>query len=90
MNLAMRLAAQEHERWARWQKYLHSKCNKNSDGSLTIPSELVKRWEKQIVTDFYSLSEKERKSDLKEAQNTLTTLQVYFFQLSQKAYLEDK
>lgn len=29
----------EHKRWASWQKYLHSLCINNDDGSLTIPKE---------------------------------------------------
>jgi len=40
-ELIEKLAAIEHERWAHWQSYLHSKCLKNENGSLTIPAELV-------------------------------------------------
>lgn len=57
----------EHERWARWQYYLHSKCIWNNDGTLTIPAELVERWQRQIVTPYAELSESEKESDRKEA-----------------------
>lgn len=62
------LAALEHERWAHWQKYLHSQCVKNDDGSLTIPSELVCRWVRQIETPYESLSEKEKDSDREQVE----------------------
>ncbi|UAN51672.1 hypothetical protein KGP26_00820 [Serratia sp. JSRIV002] len=57
------LAGIEHERWAKWQCYLHSKCIRNADGSLTIPAEFVLRWEKQLVTPYGDLSEIEKQSD---------------------------
>lgn len=41
------LAEHEHKRWAKWQSYLFSKSFKNDDGSVTIPKELVDRWNKQ-------------------------------------------
>lgn len=57
------LAAIEHERWCRWQSYLHDKCIKNEDGSLTIPREYVVRWHDQMSKPFSQLSEKEKQSD---------------------------
>lgn len=61
------LAAFEHDRWSRWQKYLFNKCIVNEDETLTIPKELVNRWTRQINTDYKDLSEKEKDSDRKEA-----------------------
>jgi len=58
-----KLAAIEHERWADWQKYLHSKCHDMELGFLTIPAELVAQWERQIATPYAELSEKEKQSD---------------------------
>jgi hypothetical protein len=58
-----RLAAVEHERWAHWQRYIHSKCERESDGSLVIPPELVAQWERQITTPYADLSESEKESD---------------------------
>lgn len=61
--LIERLATIEHERWSHWQRYLHSKCEKGEDGSLTIPAEQVYRWEKQMSTPFEELTESEKESD---------------------------
>lgn len=58
-----RLAAVEHERWAHWQRYLHDQCERQDDGSLVIPPELVQRWELQITTPYARLSTEERRSD---------------------------
>lgn len=57
------LAALEHERWSHWQKYLHEQCESNSDGSLTIPADLVKRWNRQMTTPYQLLTDNEKKSD---------------------------
>ena len=57
------LAVIEHERWADWQKYMHSLCTKNDDGSLTIPKKSVDQWERQIRTSYAELSEMEKDSD---------------------------
>lgn len=73
-KLLEKLADLEHKRWSRWQKYLHSQCKKNDDGSLTIPKEKVERWKGQIKTDYKDLSEKEKESDRKEAKKTLQIL----------------
>jgi hypothetical protein len=57
------LAAIEHERWAHWQRYVHEQGVLERDGSLTIPAELVARWERQITTHYEDLSEAEKNSD---------------------------
>lgn len=53
----------EHERWSRWQKYLHSLFPKNVDGGITITKERVEHWERQIATSYSELSEKEKEYD---------------------------
>ncbi|MCT4612087.1 MAG: hypothetical protein N4A47_01800 [Clostridia bacterium] len=72
-----KLADLEHSRWSKWQKYLHSKCVKNEDGSLTIPKELVERWERQIETSYNELTEKEKESDRRQVRNTINLLREY-------------
>jgi hypothetical protein len=61
------LAAIEHERWADWQKWMHSVCEPLvgtlDDEALIIPGDLVKRWNRQIATSYEKLSEQEKKSD---------------------------
>lgn len=58
-----KLAAIEHERWSHWQKYMHEKGVRQSDGSLTFSPELVARWERQMSTRYADLDEKEKQSD---------------------------
>lgn len=55
----------EHERWAKWQKYLHSKCYKTTSTNydLVIPIKLVEQWERQIATPYSELTEPEKESD---------------------------
>lgn len=57
------LATVEHERWAHWQRYVHDQCERQDDGSLVIPSDLVRRWEEQIATPYSDLSREEQRSD---------------------------
>ena len=64
----------EHARWSSWQKYLHSLCSKNDDGTLTIPAWQVERAERQIATDYVDLTEKEKESDRKEVRTYLPML----------------
>lgn len=66
--LALRdtLAQIEHARWADWQAYMHGKCARHADGSLTIPAALVERWERQIATPYALLSPAEQRSDMEQ------------------------
>jgi len=67
-------AALEHNRWASWQKYLHSLCKKNADGSLLIPKDRVARWERQLKTSYSDLSEEEKEFDRIEVRKYLPFL----------------
>ncbi|WBL18299.1 hypothetical protein [Citricoccus sp. NR2] len=69
-----RLAAIEHLRWAHWQRYLHSRCESQADGSLVIPAELVARWESQIDTPYTHLTEPEKESDREQVWKYLSTV----------------
>ena len=69
-------ATMEHERWAHWQSYLHSKCVRQSDGSLVIPAALVERWERQIHTEFDELSKEEQSSDLEQVDKFLALVEA--------------
>nr|QCL10612.1 hypothetical protein pC6.5d_719 [Rhizobium rhizogenes] len=62
-NLIEALAAQEHERWAHWQRHMHAQGRKRHDGALLIPAELVSRWERQFDTPYALLSDAEKQSD---------------------------
>jgi hypothetical protein len=62
-ELMHRLATVEHERWAHWQQYVHDHGQRQDDGSLIIPAELVTRWDEQIAATYSDLSAKEQQSD---------------------------
>lgn len=64
----------EHDRWARWQKYMFSKCSSLPTGELIIPASLVQRWFSQIERPYSKLSEDEKESDRKETRNYLPLL----------------
>ena len=70
-GLVEQLAAVEHERWSHWQRYVHSKCVRQPDGSLLIPAGLVARWEKQIDTKYAELDEQEKESDREQVRKYL-------------------
>jgi hypothetical protein len=57
------LAAIEHDRWSRWQRYLHDKGKVQPDGSLLLAADLVQRWKRQIATPYEALSEAEKEGD---------------------------
>ena len=65
------LAALEHERWAHWQRYMHDNGHLEPDGSITLPAELVRRWQSQIETDYGELSEAEKESDREQVRRYL-------------------
>lgn len=56
-----------HKQWSGWMEYLFSKGTFNDDGTWTMPEWAVKRWTRQIATNYEDLSESEKNSDRKEA-----------------------
>lgn len=63
-ELFEKLAAIEHERWADWQRYVHSKCMPSADdGIWQIGENFIKHWEKEIATPYSELSEAQKNSD---------------------------
>lgn len=73
-GLVEELASIEHDRWAHWQRYMHSKAQKRADGSLLLPAELVAQWERQIETPYAQLSDAEKDSDREQVQKYLPTI----------------
>jgi hypothetical protein len=70
-SLLEELAAIEHERWAHWQRYVHSIGDRRPDGSVVLPADLVQRWDAQIATPYQDLSESEKASDREQVHRYL-------------------
>jgi len=68
------LADYAHSAWSGWMKYMFSKSTVNNDSSVTIPKELVKRWTRQMNTEYINLPENEKTSDRKEAKEIISIL----------------
>jgi hypothetical protein len=68
------LAAKEHRRWSDWQRYVHSNACRQPDGSLLIPAALVRRWEKQIATNYQDLDDREKESDREQVRKYLPVI----------------
>lgn len=82
----------EHERWAKWQKYLHSRLYPLGDSNLSVnshlkvlPTELYTRWERQINTQYSELSEQEKESDRKEVKAYLSMMKEIVESAEKKA-----
>jgi hypothetical protein len=70
-GLFEKLAAIEHSRWAHWQRYVHSKGVRMTDGSLMLPPGLVAQWDRQIATTYENLDDQEKDSDREQVQKYL-------------------
>lgn len=77
-GLIEELAAIEHERWSHWQRYMHSKGVRQADGSLVLPAHLIERWERQAGTEYSSLSDVERESDIEQVKKYLPVIVTAF------------
>lgn len=81
-ELKEKLADIEHQRWADWQKWVHSKCVESSlnggDGSyVSFPAELFRAWEKQINTPYAELSDREKASDMEQVDRYWPLIESY-------------
>lgn len=75
--LLEKLAALEYDRWARWMKYLLSKCSWVGSAAglvAVIPPEPLRHWQRLIDTKYADLSEEEKEGDRVEARKTLALL----------------
>lgn len=76
-DLIEALADKEHASWARWQAYLHSKCERQEDGSLVIPAGYVVALEKLITAPYAELAEQTKQSDREEVAHILPIIRAY-------------
>lgn len=65
------LAKYAHDAWIGWIRYLFEKSVHNDDGTITIPSWAVSRWNLQMNTPYQDLPDEMKESDLKEADEML-------------------
>jgi hypothetical protein len=73
-GLLERLAAIEHDRWSHWQRYVHAKGQRQADGSIRLPPDLVQHWEKQLATAYEQLTEEEKDSDREQVRRYLPVI----------------
>lgn len=77
-----RLADYAHEAWSGWMRYMFSKCGTanryfTDEKVVTIPTELVERWRRQMTTPYAELPESEKASDRDEADAILTIIRAW-------------
>ena len=75
-NLLETLASLEHERWASWQKYLHSNCVRLK-GRLIMSPKYVEHLEKLINTPYSELPEEKKEMDRKEVRKYLKVIRRF-------------
>lgn len=66
-ELVENLSDVSHEIWSHWMKYMFSICRKTDKGDIVIDATNVKRWERQMITPYSELTEKEKASDREQA-----------------------
>ena len=71
-----KLAEYAHQAWSGWMRHLFLMSTVNSDGSVTIPASLVKRWTRQMNTPYQMLSSSEQHSDIMEAEKMLKIMTI--------------
>jgi len=72
-ELKEKLADIEHQRWADWQKWCHKILRENCPSPEL--EKVLKRWDKQISTNYKDLTEKEKDSDREQVDRYLPILQ---------------
>ena len=68
------LAAQEHERWSSWMRYMFDNWTEEN----------IKRWKYQMVTPYAELPEHSKESDRKEARKTMEIVGPIIAQLEEE------
>ncbi len=73
-ELREQLAAVQHEIWAHWMRYMFTCGQFGPDGSWTMPTDKVERWQRQMSTPYSDLTDKERESDRHQADKVLAVV----------------
>ncbi len=94
-KLKEQLAAIEHERWADWQRYMHSKMRGNallgSDGpyGYYVSAGQFEGWERQINTPYDELSEREKDSDREQVERYWPLIESLMQEKERLAIIDD-
>lgn len=62
-----RKADAAHKIWAHWMQYQFTQGGFDDVGNFIIPFDKVERWQRQMNTDFFDLTDQEQKSDFEIA-----------------------
>lgn len=93
-ELREKLATIEHERWADWQKWMHSLTKELPLGARgvfrVIPDVYFERWERQIATPYSELSDKEKISDREQVDRYWPLIEAYVDSLKQSLVAEKR
>lgn len=73
-DLREQLAANQHDIWAHWMRYLFSRTLSGNAEGVIIPNDLVIRWQRQVDTPYARLAESERESDRRQADKVLAVV----------------
>lgn len=69
------LADLVHQMWASWMQHVFGVAEEMPDGSVKLSEASVRRWKRQIETNYAQLSAAEQDSDRREAERILALLQ---------------
>lgn len=74
ISIREKLSEYAHSSWSGWMEYLFSKCKIDSNDNAIIPKLFVKRWIRQMKTNYLHLSEHEKESERLEADRILNII----------------
>ena len=74
--LLEKLAYVQHAIWSHWMQYMFTQGTFNEDGSWTMPAEKVNHWQRQMSTNYDSLTKKEQASDLDQAEKVIEVIRA--------------
>ena len=77
-ELVSELANEEHKKWARFMRYILSKCDRDKSGNFIIPANFVFKWIKQGVSQFDALEDRDKEKYKIEARKTLQIISRHF------------
>ena len=75
MKLTELLANYAHKQWTGWMNHLFAQCTERQDGALIIPEYYVRRWKRQMETDYDCLPDNEKESDRREAEGMINVIE---------------